>query len=147
MNGRRLCPAEPGSPGERNRPIAEDFPTTFSMIQIVILSSRTSRRGLATRSAVHVELCGRSVQVRGDGDGGDAATSAASQLGSSVGAAVLNIIAVAVTASYLIAHHTAAVVTATVHGFTVAMLWGAIVMVAAAAPIALFVARTPSRSR
>jgi hypothetical protein len=40
------------------------------------------------------------------------------------------------------------VVTATVHGFTVAMLWGAIITVAAAVPVAIFVnARTPSRSR
>lgn len=75
-----------------------------------------------------------------------AATSAASQLGSSIGAALLNTIAVAGTASYQAAHLTAGVVTAAVHGFTVAMLWGAIITVAAAVPIAIFVdARTPSR--
>jgi hypothetical protein len=73
---------------------------------------------------------------------------AASPLGSSIGAALLNTIAVAATASYLTAHLTAGVVTATVHGFTAAMLWGAIITAAAAVPIAVFVnARTPSRSR
>jgi EmrB/QacA subfamily drug resistance transporter len=83
-----------------------------------------------------------------DAGAAGAGTSAASQLGSSIGAALLNTIAVAATASYLAAHFTAGVITATVHGFTVAMLWGAIITVAAAVPIAIFVnARTPSRSR
>lgn len=81
-----------------------------------------------------------------DAGAAGAGTSAASQLGSSIGAALLNTIAVAATASFLATHVTAGVVMGTVHGFTVAMVWGAIVTVAAAAPIAVFVnAKTPSR--
>jgi len=81
-----------------------------------------------------------------DAGAAGAGTSAASQLGSSIGAALLNTIAVAATASYLATHVTAGVITGTVHGFTVAMVWGVIITVAAAVPIAIFVdARTPSR--
>lgn len=54
-----------------------------------------------------------------------AATSAASQLVSSIGAALLNTIAASAAAGYLAAHATAASATAIVHGFTVAMIWGA----------------------
>ena len=68
-----------------------------------------------------------------------AATSAAGQLGSSVGAALFNTIAASAAAGYLKAHPSAGIVAGTVHGFDVAMAWGAIVMVVAAIPIALFV--------
>jgi len=75
-----------------------------------------------------------------------AVTSAASQLGSSIGAALLNTIAVAVATSYLATHPSLGVITSTVHGFAVAMVWGALITAAAAIPIAIFVnARTPAR--
>jgi hypothetical protein len=80
------------------------------------------------------------------GAGAGAGASAASQLGSSMGAALLNTIAATATASYLAAHVGASIVTATVHGFAVAMIWGAAITLVAAGPIATFVnARTPAR--
>jgi EmrB/QacA subfamily drug resistance transporter len=73
-----------------------------------------------------------------------AGTSAASQLGSSIGAALLNTIAAAAAASYLTAHPSATTATGTVHGFTIAMAWGAAITLAAAVPIMAFVnARKP----
>ena len=101
--------------------------------------------GVAGPATLNTALVG---VLASDAGAAGAVTSAASQLGSSIGAALLNTVAVAATTSYLAVHLTAGAVTATVHGFTVAMLWGAIITVAAAVPIAIFVnARTPSRSR
>jgi len=68
-----------------------------------------------------------------------AVTSAASQLGASVGAALLNTIAATTAAGYLAAHPAAGVAAGTVHGFAVAMIWGAAILLAAAIPIALFI--------
>jgi predicted MFS family arabinose efflux permease len=74
-----------------------------------------------------------------------AATSAAGQFGSSIGAALLNTIAAAATSGYLATHAAAgpagAVGTAAiVHGFAVAMAWGAGLLILAAVPAALFIA-------
>jgi hypothetical protein len=75
-----------------------------------------------------------------------AGTSAASQLGGSIGAALLNTIAATATASFLVGHTGASLEIATVHGFAVAMIWGAAITVVAAVPIAVFVnARAPAR--
>ncbi len=80
-----------------------------------------------------------------DSGAAGAATSAAGQLGASVGAALFNTIAATVAVGYLSAHPGAGAITATVHGFTVAMVWGTVVLLAAAVPIALFVnAGTPA---
>ncbi|HVW47386.1 MAG TPA: MFS transporter [Solirubrobacterales bacterium] len=98
--------------------------------------------GVATPTTLNTALGG---VLPADSGAAGAATSAASQLGSSVGAALLNTIAVTAAASYLTLHPTASVVTGTVHGFTVAMVWGAAITLAAAVPIAIFVnAKTPS---
>jgi MFS family permease len=72
-----------------------------------------------------------------DAGAAGAATSAVGQLGSSVGAALFNTIAATVTAGYLASHPSVSVVSATVHGFNVAMVWGVIVLVAGAIPIVL----------
>jgi EmrB/QacA subfamily drug resistance transporter len=77
-----------------------------------------------------------------DAGAAGAATSAASQLGSSVGAALFNTIAATVTAGYLSAHASVGLVAATVHGFNVAMIWGTVTLLAAAALIASFVNAT-----
>jgi len=75
-----------------------------------------------------------------------AGTSAASQLGGSIGAALLNTIAATATASFLVEHVGEGLEAATVHGFAVAMVWGAGITVVAAVPIAIFVnARAPAR--
>ena len=62
-----------------------------------------------------------------------AAGSAANQLGSSIGAALLNTVAATATAAYL-ATHAGASVAATVHGYTTAMAWGAGILLVAAIP-------------
>jgi hypothetical protein len=64
-----------------------------------------------------------------------------------VGAALFNTIAATVTAGYLVTHPTTSVLTAQVHGFNVAMVWGVLVLLAAAIPIALFVNAPTPRAR
>jgi hypothetical protein len=99
--------------------------------------------GIAGPATLNTALTGVLPSDRGAAGAG---TSAASHLGSSIGAALLNTIAAAATASYLTLHPTAGIVTGTVHGFTVAMVWGAAITLVAAVPIAFFVnARTPAR--
>jgi EmrB/QacA subfamily drug resistance transporter len=101
--------------------------------------------GLAGPTTLNTALRG---VVAPDSGAAGAATSAAGQLGSSVGAALFNTIAATVTAGYLASHRGVDGATATVHGFTVAMVWGALALLAAAIPIALFVnAGPPSRKR
>jgi hypothetical protein len=83
-----------------------------------------------------------------DAGAAGAATSAAGQLGSSIGAALLNTIAATATAGYLAVHPGASVTAGTVHGFTVAMVWGAAILLVAAVPIAIFTnASTPAARR
>jgi len=89
--------------------------------------------GLAGPVTLYLALRG---VLREDSGAAGAATSAAGQLGSSVGAALFNTIAAAVVAGYLRAHPGVSVVAGTVHGFAVAMAWGAIVLAVAAIPIA-----------
>jgi predicted MFS family arabinose efflux permease len=73
-----------------------------------------------------------------------AAGSTASQLGSSIGAALLNTIAATATVGYL-ATHAGASVAATVHGYTTAMAWGAGILLFAAIPaVTLINAKAPS---
>ncbi len=73
-----------------------------------------------------------------------AASSTASQLGSSIGAALLNTIAATATAGYL-ATHAGASLAATVHGYTTAMAWGAGILLIAAIPaVTLINAKAPS---
>ena len=99
--------------------------------------------GLAAPVALNTAL--RDVLPSDTGAAG-AGTSAASQLGSSIGAALLNTIAAGATAGYLAAHATAGMAAATVHGFTVAMIWGAGILIASAIPIAAFInAKAPYR--
>ena len=101
--------------------------------------------GVATPATLNTALAG---VLPSDGGAAGAATSAAGQFGSSIGAALLNTIAVTAAASYLTLHPTAGVVTGTVHGFAAAMIWGAAITFAAAVPIAFFVnAKTPARKR
>jgi EmrB/QacA subfamily drug resistance transporter len=94
--------------------------------------------GTGLAGPVTLNLALRDVLPADSGAAG-AATSAAGQLGSSVGAALFNTIAATVVAGYLKAHPGVGLVAGTVHGFDVAMAWGALVMVAAAIPVALFV--------
>ena len=90
--------------------------------------------GLAGPTTLNTALRG---VLPADAGAAGAATSAVGQLGSTLGAALFNTIAATVTAGYLAAHPSATVVSATVHGFNMAMVWGVIVLVAGAIPIAL----------
>jgi EmrB/QacA subfamily drug resistance transporter len=71
-----------------------------------------------------------------------AASSATGQLGSSIGAALLNTIAATATAAFLAAHHGSSatvVATATVHGYTLAAAWGAGILLAVVIPITVMI--------
>jgi EmrB/QacA subfamily drug resistance transporter len=83
--------------------------------------------------------------ARGDTGAASAASSAAGQLGSSIGAALLNTIAATATASFLAAHVAAGAAAATVHGYTVAAIWGAAILLALVIPVALLVDAAPPR--
>jgi predicted MFS family arabinose efflux permease len=76
-----------------------------------------------------------------------AAGSAANQLGSSIGAALLNTVAATATAAYLATHAGASVAARTVHGYTTAMAWGSGILLVAAIPaVALINAKAPPRN-
>jgi EmrB/QacA subfamily drug resistance transporter len=98
-----------------------------------LILAATLIEGLSTGIAGPVAL---STALRGvlpaDTGAAGAGTSAAAQLGSSIGAALLNTIAAAAAAG-------AGTAAATVHGFTVAMIWGAVITFAAAIPVAIFI--------
>lgn len=97
-----------------------------------------------------------------DAGAASAVSSTASQLGSSVGAALLNTIAATVTAAYLAAHAIvsahprvathptvaahATVAAGTVRGYATAAAWGAAVLLVAAVPVGVLVnARSPGQ--
>jgi EmrB/QacA subfamily drug resistance transporter len=85
--------------------------------------------------------------AREDTGAASAASSAAGQLGSSIGAALLNTIAASATAGYLAAHVGAGTAAATVHGYTVAAAWGAALLFALAIPIGVLInAGVPRRA-
>jgi EmrB/QacA subfamily drug resistance transporter len=75
-----------------------------------------------------------------------AASSTAGQLGSSIGAALLNTIAATATAGYL-STHAASPVGATVHGYTVAMAWGAAILLVVVVPVVILVNAKPLARR
>jgi len=85
--------------------------------------------------------------AREDTGAASAASSAAGQLGSSIGAALLNTIAATATAAYIAVHAGAGAAAATVHGYTVAAGWGAAILLVLAIPIALLInAGVPHRN-
>jgi EmrB/QacA subfamily drug resistance transporter len=99
--------------------------------------------GIAGPTALNIAL--RGVLASDTGAAG-AVTSAASQFGSSVGAALLNTIAAAAASGYLAVHAAAGAEAAIVHGFAVAMAWGAGLLLLAALPVAMFItAAVPAR--
>jgi EmrB/QacA subfamily drug resistance transporter len=101
--------------------------------------------GVAGPTALNLAL--RGVQPADSGAAG-ASTSAVGQLGSSIGAALLNTIAAGAASGYLAVHASAGLATATVHGFAVAMAWGAGIVFVAAIPVAILVnAKAAARRR
>lgn len=82
----------------------------------------------------------------GDTGAASAAGSAANQLGSSIGAALLNTIAATATAAYFASHAGATAATATDQGYATAMAWGAGILLVTAIPALILVnAKAPSR--
>ncbi len=99
--------------------------------------------GIAGPAALNIAL--RAVP-RPDTGAAGAGTSAAGQLGSAIGAALLNTIAATAAAGYLAGHAAAGAASGTAHGFAVAMAWGAVILLAAAIPIAALInATAPAR--
>jgi hypothetical protein len=81
-----------------------------------------------------------------DADTGAAAamSSTSNQIGGSIGAALLNSIAVSATATYLVAHRQGiGVLVATIHGFTVALTWGGAIELAGALIVFLLISASP----
>ena len=70
---------------------------------------------------------------------GSALNDLSREVGGALGTAFLNTVAATATASYLAAHRAASTATAIVHGFTIAMIWGTIILLLAAIPVAIFV--------
>ena len=100
--------------------------------------------GLAGPTTLNTALRG---VLPSDVGAGGAVTSTASQLGTSIGGALLNTIAASATASYLTTHTSASLAQGTVHGFTIAMIWGTVILLISALPIATFInARPAARS-
>ena len=94
-----------------------------------------------------LQTCLRAV-LPGDTGAASAAHSAAGQLGSSIGAALLSTIAATATTAYLAAHAGTTAATATVHGYTSAMAWGAGILLVTAIPaLVLINAKAPSPQR
>jgi EmrB/QacA subfamily drug resistance transporter len=77
--------------------------------------------------------------LAGDTGAAAAAGSAASQLGSSIGAALLNTIAATATTAYLTARAGATAAIATDHGYATAMAWGAGILLVTAVPAVILV--------
>jgi EmrB/QacA subfamily drug resistance transporter len=105
-------------------------------LPLILLATVIEGAGTGIAGPASLATALRGVQPADSGVAG-AATSAASQLGSSIGAALLNTIGAAAAAGYLTGHAGAGTA-ATVHGFVVAMAWGAGIMLAAA-PVTLLV--------
>jgi hypothetical protein len=77
-----------------------------------------------------------------------AAANMAQQVGASVGTAILNTIAATATASYVASHHglTSAAAAAVSHGYSVAGVWAAAVLVLAALTGGTLITTRPSRT-
>jgi EmrB/QacA subfamily drug resistance transporter len=82
--------------------------------------------------------------VPGETGAAAAAGSTASQLGSSIGAALINTIAATATAAFLAAHAGVSTAAATDHGYAIAMAWGTGLLLVAVIPSVLLVNAGPS---
>jgi EmrB/QacA subfamily drug resistance transporter len=91
--------------------------------------------GLASPPALGASLRG---VAPGDTGAAGAISSAAGQVGSSIGTALFNTIAATATAAYLAANSGASPAAATVHGYTTALAWGIAILLTALVPIAVW---------
>jgi hypothetical protein len=121
-------------------PASRYFPLIFAATLIEGIGT-----GLGGPAILRTVLAG---VLPGDTGAASAAHSTAGQLGSSIGAALLSTIAATATAAYLAARTGTTTMTATDHGYAVAMAWGAGVLLVTAVPVAFLVnAQAPRRSR
>jgi MFS family permease len=117
---------------------------TSHRLALIVLAEMTEGIGTGLAGPPILATALRAVTPEDTG-AASAASSAAGQLGSSIGAALLNTIAATATTAYLEAHGQAVAAAATVHGYTVAAAWGAGVLLAAAIPIAVLITAGPPR--
>jgi hypothetical protein len=122
--------------------------TASGYLPLILAATIIEGFGTGVAGPVTLGIALRGVLPADTGAAG-AGTSAASQLGSSIGAALLNTVAATAATGYRTAHPGAGTAAATVHGFTVAMAWGAIILLAAAVPVAIFInaGRVDNRTR
>ena len=119
--------------------------TTYVPLILVALVVIGLGGGLIAPPALNTALVGVA-----DADTGAAAamSSTSNQIGSSIGIAMLNSIAVSATAAYLAAHGPkAAPIVAIIHGFTVALAWGAGIELVGALLVFLLITVGPSVRR
>jgi len=107
-------------------------------VPLILASTIIEGLGTGIGGPVILQTALRGVQP-GDTGAASAASSTAGQLGASIGAALLNTIAATAAASYLSASPSAGELAATVHGFTVAMVWGAVILLAALVPVIILI--------
>ena len=118
--------------------------TTYVPLILVALVALGLGNGLIAPPALNTALVGV-----GDADTGAAAamSSTSNQIGSSIGIAMLNSISVYASAAYLAAHGPKAEpIVATIHGFAVALAWGAGLELVGAVLVFLFLSSPPLTS-
>jgi predicted MFS family arabinose efflux permease len=113
-------------------------------VPIVLFAEIIEGFGTGVGGPVILQTALRGVQPADTG-AASAASSAAGQLGSSIGSALLNTIAASATSAYLVVHGSSATLAGIVHGYSVSMLWGAIILGVAALPIVLLINANPPR--
>jgi hypothetical protein len=96
--------------------------------------------GLTVTPALNTALTGVAAADTGTTSG---MVSASQQVGASIGTALLNSIAASAAAAYLTASTLKPGVAAVVHGYTVAALWGAAILLAGAVLVAVLVNARP----
>jgi MFS family permease len=130
---------------------------TLAFASLLLLGGRLADRIGARRTLIEgigTGLAGPAILstllravAREDTGAASAASSAAGQLGSSIGAALLNTIAATATAAYVVTHASAGAAAATVHGYAVAAAWGAGLLLVLAIPIVMLInAGVPRRA-
>jgi EmrB/QacA subfamily drug resistance transporter len=111
---------------------------TSGYLPLILVAEIVEGIGTGIAGPAILQTALRSVDTRETG-AASAASSAAGQLGSSIGAALLNSIAATATAGYLAGNPASGITTAVVHGFSVAMGWGAGLLVVSVIPVVFLV--------
>jgi len=119
---------------------------TSHFFPLILLAELIEGLGTGVGGPAILSTALRAVQPA-DSGAASAASSAAGQLGSSIGAALLNTIAATSTAAYFAAHAAAGSLAATVHGYSVAVAWGAAILFVVAIPVTALINANASAKR